>query len=49
LKRHKALIEIVAVALLTIVWFWVFFRYPVVGMSVGFLAVLAMGALVFRR
>jgi hypothetical protein len=49
LKRHKTLIQIVAIALLTIGWFWVFFRYPVVGMSVGFLAVLAIGALVFRR
>src|ERR1043166_208264 len=49
LKRHRTLIEIVAIALLTIGWFWVFFQYPIVGMSVGFLAVLAMGALVFWR
>jgi hypothetical protein len=49
LKRHRTLIEIVAIALLTIGWFWVFFHYPIVGMSAGFLAVLAMGALVLWR
>jgi hypothetical protein len=49
MKRHKTLIVTIAISLLAIAWFWVFFRYPVFGMSVGFLATLFVGALVLRR